>query len=151
MKNIFLGLVEDISELLGYARQDLQDFAPEAIRVEVQDVDFVIAHGRAPADLLSIYCHFGTVAEENLSEELTRLLEINLVLSSSCAGTLGFDALARQVIYVFHAPLRGLTAQELLQALLHAARQAHAWRNGDFTQFTPAIASDASSHVVVFA
>ena len=151
MKNAFVSLIEDISDLLGYARPDTQDFIPESVRLEVQDVEFVVAHGRAPAGLLSIYCNFGTVAEEDVSEELTRLMEINLVLASSCAGTLGFDAGAGQVIYVFHAPLRGLAAQGLLQALLHAVRQAHAWRNGDFTQFNPAGTGDTLLPPAAFA
>ena len=102
----------------------------------MEDVDFIIGHGQAPAGLLAIYCTFGVVEADATAPSLARILEINLALAAACAGALGMDGETRELMYIFHVPIVGLSASELLQTLRHAASQAHAWRRGDFTNRT---------------
>ncbi|MES3003986.1 MAG: CesT family type III secretion system chaperone [Pseudomonadota bacterium] len=99
----------------------------------VDGVGFAIAHGNAPADVLTVYCNFGTLAEPD-SGRLLQLLKANLFLASSCAGSYGIEPESGSILYMFHAPLPGLTAIDLHKALRHAAAQAMAWRQDQTPQ-----------------
>ncbi|MES3003428.1 MAG: CesT family type III secretion system chaperone [Pseudomonadota bacterium] len=128
MECLFVNLLGELNDLLENPPLASDIEAPQAAELSIDGVGFLITHGRAPGGLLSVHCIFGKPAEAGGSE-LNRLLEMNLTLANSCAGSLGMHGENGDVVYVFHAPLVGLGAAQLLESLRHAAGQARAWRD----------------------
>lgn len=136
MREMFVRLTRELGTLLDVSPPSMAAGEPEAMQLRLDDIDFMVAHRHTPHGMLSIGCNFGPLPDPSVAE-LLRLLEINLTLGAACAGTLGVDSQTREVVYLFHAPLQGLSAHLLLDTLKQAARQAHAWRKGVLTPATP--------------
>ena len=124
----FINLLGELNVLLENPPLASDIEAPQAAELSIDGVRFIVTHGRAPGSLISVHCIFGKPAEAGGSE-LNRLLEMNLTLANSCAGSFGMHGESGDVVYVFHAPLVGLSAAQLLESLQHAAGQARAWRD----------------------
>lgn len=139
MREVFVRLIRELGPLLDAEPPLMAEGEPEAVHLRLDGIDFMMAHRLMPRGMLSICCNFGPLPEPPPAAELLRLLEINLTLGAAGAGTLGVDGWTRDVIYLFHVPLQGLSAHLLFEALSEAIRQAHAWRKG-----TPPLAAPAA-------
>jgi hypothetical protein len=128
MADLFTTLMAELGQLMGCGPVAQGADPPQAAALRLDGVDFTIVHGRAPADLLSTYCKFGKLPTDGDRDELVRLMQANLALAASCAGTLGLNSETGDVVYVSYAPLRGLTAADLLNSLRHLAEQAREWQ-----------------------
>lgn len=109
----------------------------------VDGVEFAMARSRSPAELLALYCTFGTLKPDARESDFLLLLETNLMLASTCSGAFGMNATTREVIYAFHLPLRDLTAPLLLDAVRHTAAQAQAWQKARLAQADDGLFSSA--------
>lgn len=128
MPDAFHLLVSDLAEVLGSTAIGPHAGATRLVLCWAGH-RFVIEHGFAPADLLTIYCSLGPAPQPSRAELHARLLESNLLLARGLAGCFGTDPASGEVVYVFNAPLHGLTAVDLLHAMAQAASQASDWKN----------------------
>lgn len=101
----------------------------DAIRIEVDDVDFTITSDSANPQRVAVCCLFGPIPADRQNEVLQQIVEHNLALARQ-GSTAGFGASDGDLIYAFGTGTLDVPGfpRQLGDVMRSVAAQAIAWQ-----------------------
>jgi len=120
----FKQIIDDIYQLIDAANPD-----PTYVscHLEVEGIDFTLAHSTDDDDKIISFCDYGTPPMERRAEILTRLLEANMLSYDSRSPHFAINPETGSVIFIMQIPLENLTAQGVIDILTVQAMGAGTW------------------------